>query len=132
AKLTNDDLREIGRLSNLEALMLVETLATDAGLEHLSGLAQLKFLRLEGSLSGQEFSDQGLKSLTSLSSLAELILYGTGFTDDGASVLASLRSLKTLHLADTAITRAGQMKLRGQLSKDTQVFDQLMPRPGPQ
>ena len=52
---------------------------TDAGLKHLVGLTQLKWLNLQSTA----VTDDGLKHLTGLTKLRYLILDSTAVTDPG-------------------------------------------------
>jgi len=102
ADVSDAGLEWLGALEGLRLLHLVETSATDAGLAHLQSLKQLEYLRLEGSISGKEFTDAGLESLAGLR-LRRLALYGHGFTAKAAIHLGKIEGLQTLLLYDTDI-----------------------------
>ena len=56
---------------------------TDAGLEHLKGLANLRVLQLLNT----KVTDAGLEHLKGLTSLRDLHLWNTQVTDDGVKEL---------------------------------------------
>jgi hypothetical protein len=69
----------VKELVNLQVLTLGSTQVTDAGLEHLKGLAKLKILSLSNS---KGVTDAGLEHLKGMSSLRQLSLWGTGCTKE--------------------------------------------------
>ena len=71
---TDDDLKHLEGLGQLQQLLLVGTKCTDRGLEHLKELAQLRDLSLEDT----RITDAGLEHLQGLSQLQLLSLEGTG------------------------------------------------------
>ena len=81
---------------------------TDADLEHLKGLSQLRSL----DLSGTQITDAGLEHLSELTQLHVLILWNTAVTDAGLKHLKRLPALRTLGLRGTRITDAGVEHLR--------------------
>ena len=120
----DDDLRHVGRLLQLRTLYLEMPLITDAGLghlrglhglhrlevrngtgvtsdglRHLSGMKELKFLRL----SDTGIDDRALRYVAGLSSLESLDLAGTAVGDEGLGRLATLTNLEALGLAGTAV-----------------------------
>ncbi len=127
---TDEDLREIGRLSDLNDLwiggigamdnhvlsdtrtemrpVLPGTQITDVGLAHLSELGQLRQLHLQNS----KVSDAGLGHLRGLANLEFLDLSGTRATDAGVAHLKPLTRLKQLFLSRTDVTDAGLAYLR--------------------
>lgn len=126
AKLTDTDMTALGPLTQLGALALVETAVTDAGLEHLRGLEKLEYLRLEGTLDGNEFSSRGLSHLRDLKSLSELVLVGPGFADESLPMLGELPSLIHLWAVDTSFSLAKISRfVNASKSKPIRVFDRL-------
>ncbi len=91
------------------ALNLAGTEITDAGVEHLKGLTNLRTLKLNGT----EITDAGLVHLKGLTSLESLRLPGTEISDAGLEHLKALTSLEGLWLHDTEITDAGLVHLKG-------------------
>lgn len=81
---------------------------TDAGLEHLKGLARLKYLNL----SGTQVTDAGLARLQGLTSLTFLNLRDTRISDAGLAYLKGLASFRVLNLSGTQITDAGRAELK--------------------
>jgi hypothetical protein len=81
---------------------------TDAALEQLSELTQLRFLDLGFS----HVTDAGLKHVAACKNLQVLGLAGTKVTDAGLDQLVSLPHLRTLVLMRTAVTDAGLRELR--------------------
>ena len=82
---------------------------TDAGLNRLRGLPQLREL----DLGGTEVTDAGLEHLKGLRQLEKLDLYDTGITDAGLEHLKGLRQLQKLGLSGTEVTDAGLEHLKG-------------------
>ncbi len=68
----------------------------------LSGMKQLRFLRLKGDL-----SDESVVPLSGLTGLQVLDLHGTRVTDGGLANLAGLENLEALDLADTVVLGHG-------------------------
>jgi hypothetical protein len=124
-KATDAEVEHLVVLSQLRFLDLSRTQVTDAGVKHLRGLSELKLLNLEDT----KVTDAGLGHLRDLSKLRELYLSGTPVTDAGLEHLKGLSQLQTLCLGGTQVTDAGTEHLKG-LSRlaylnlsDTQVTD---------
>jgi hypothetical protein len=82
-------------VTKLETLSLGGTKVTDAGLEHLQGLANLATLNLENN---RGVSDSGLVHLKGLTKLRTLNLGGTKVTDAGVGDLQkALPKVKIIH-----------------------------------
>ena len=84
------------------------TTITDAGLEHLKGLTQLR-----GWIFGTKSQTGGLEHLKGLTQLGELDIADTKVTDAGLAQLKGLTHLGELNLAGTRITDAGLEHLKG-------------------
>ncbi|HVJ68844.1 MAG TPA: hypothetical protein VM510_12720, partial [Caulifigura sp.] len=80
---------------------------TDADLDHLATLADLKILNLSGS----RITDAGLAKLASLKRLKFLYLFKTDITDAGLAHLKELPRLEVLCLDQTLITDEGVKSL---------------------
>ena len=107
-EITDDDLRHVSGLTNLQDLGLDNTQITDDGLRHLSGLTKLE--RLD--LAFGQITDDGLKHLSGLTNLERLDLFGTQITDDGLRHLSGLTKLVMLRVAYTQITDEGKKNLQ--------------------
>ena len=81
--------------------------ATDADLDNLAPLVDLKILNL----SGTRITDQGLAKLAPLKRLKFLYLFKTDITDAGLAHLKELPRLEVLCLDQTLITDAGVRSL---------------------
>ena len=93
--------------------VLIACLATaarvsDAGLEHLAGMTDLKVL----GLGGTKITDAGLVHLAVLTNLQYLKLHGTRVTADGLVHLRSMTKLQWLSLGGNQISDAGLAGLR--------------------
>ncbi len=127
-KLTDATIEQVGRLTRLAELVLIESpfsdplrddtkgltnpggsQVTDASLVHLKALSKLSSLTLNGS----RFTDAGLVHLKGLSNLTSVDLRGTSMTDAGLQHLEGLSNLTFLDLGSTPITDAGLVHLEG-------------------
>lgn len=102
-------LKEDHVLDGLEFLVLSGTKITDAGLEHLDGLGNLKSLYLRDT----QVTDRGLEQLSRLPRLEKLILSNTRVSDAGLTHLADLKDLWLLYLDNARITDRGVQQLTG-------------------
>jgi hypothetical protein len=96
-------LERLARLPRLRRLELADTSLTDAGLAHLSDAQQLRQL----DLGNARISGDGLLHLAEIEELHELSLGGTDVQDEDLKYLAGLKSLEELNLSNTAITDQG-------------------------
>ena len=99
---TDNSLRALSDLDNLQTLNLTFNKVTDAGLVHIQGLTNLKTLILP-----KQITDAGLVHLKGLTNLEQLDLVDTKVTDAGLVHLKGLTNLQELHLSDTQVTVAG-------------------------
>ncbi len=105
---TDEVLKSLAGMSRLRRLNLRDTLVTDAGLAYLASIQTLE----EIDLYGLKISDAGLAHLKNLKNLRKLNLLGGPITDEGvADVLAGLPKLRELNLYRAGITNAGVSKL---------------------
>jgi hypothetical protein len=124
---TDDDLKEVAKLNQLQWLALYRSKVTDAGLRHLTGLTKLRRLGLHDTqvsdegmkevarlkqlqylgLGATQVGDAGLKKLSGLKQLRLLDLAETGVTDEGLKTVAELKEMETLYVSGPAITDAG-------------------------
>jgi len=100
AKITDDDLRQVAGLTELESLRLAGTGLTDAGLNHIAAAKSLREL----DVSKTAVTDRGLASLASLAALEQLFLTDTAASDAGVRELRRLERLSHLSLAGTKVT----------------------------
>jgi hypothetical protein len=105
---SDETLKEIGRLTNLRRLVLWHhsNTFTDAGLAHLRGLKNLQFLDLNAS----PVTDAGLAHLAGLPDLEVLNLSRTHITDTGLASLKALKNLRKLVIDDTPQVTAEAVK----------------------
>jgi hypothetical protein len=83
SEVTNAGLEHLKGLVQLRSLWLRGTKITDAGAEHLKGLRHLEDLAINGT----EVTDAGLDNIRALSQLRRLWLGGTRVSDDGVKRL---------------------------------------------
>ena len=116
--------------TNVDAVSLANTRATNAGLEHLKGLTQLRYLSLDGT----KVTDPGVEHLRGMTQLQYLSLSGTKVTDAGLRNMKRMPHLRELSLNFTQVTDAGLENLKGlpQLEKlwltSTEVTDEGVKR----
>jgi hypothetical protein len=108
---TNDDLRYLADVSNVERVMLSRTKVTDDGIKFLLVCPRLRELQLDE----LPITNQGIAQISDLAELDSLSLSGTKITDAGLVHLEKLEKLKQLWLRNTAITDAGYRKLQAAL-----------------
>jgi len=135
ANVTDDDLRQVGRLTSLTGLGLAGKNITDAGviasltgsklrityvvidggmltdatLKAVGGLPKLErlFIRTEG------FTNVALAGLKSCPELRSIELCGKEYGDEAVRSLAGVKKLQSLQLESTAVTGAGFAALAG-------------------
>ena len=106
--ITDNDLKLLKGLTNLEGLALMDTRVTDAGLEHIRHLTNLQWLNIGGT----RVTDAGLVHLKGLAKLHNIQAKGTSVTGVGFAHLAGLPSLTVLNLSNSPITDAGLAQLK--------------------
>jgi Leucine-rich repeat (LRR) protein len=119
-ELTDAGLNALGDLRELRYLALRETAITGKALEHLANLEHLGNLQLRGCTN---IDDEALATLTGFPSLRYLDLSGTGVTDEGLEHLASLKGLEDLDLFATNVTADGVASLRQALPECSVSWD---------
>ena len=97
---TEKDLMNLRRFSDLRHLELLGVQLTDAGLTHLSGLRKISSLCLQKN----KITGAGMTHLKDLTELRELSLSNTEVGDAGIDHLGGLRNLFYLNLAETDVT----------------------------
>jgi hypothetical protein len=97
---TDEGIRYLSGLVDLEVLDLQGTAITDAGLKSIAGLTSLKDLNIGYT----RITDAGTEHLTNLQSLQILMLDGTAVTDQGVGQVAKLPNLEQIGLEKTKVT----------------------------
>ena len=125
-QISDDALRSLKYLKGLEALILAHTKVTDAGMEHITALVNLRML----DVGDTKVSDDGMKVIGGLPELRTLCVDNTQITDDGLKYLNALVNLTILYVGDTQVSDDG-MKLIGGLPEllilrvdNTQITDE--------
>jgi hypothetical protein len=117
-----EDLYLLGRFRNLTYVCLPRE-ATDASLQHLAGLEELRILPLQDS----QITGDGLKYLGTLKKLDRLYLIGLPVTDASLKELNELKQLTFLNLGFTKITSEGVANLKGLMElRDLSLYDTLV------
>jgi hypothetical protein len=106
---TDAGLEHLKGLTNLRYLVACGTKIGDAGLGHLKGLTNLRGL----AITDTNVTDAGLKHLTGLTNVQGLFLNGTKITDAGLLHLKGMTKLNDLNINDTKITDVGMEHLKG-------------------
>jgi hypothetical protein len=106
--ISNDSLVVVGELRELDTVHLAGCpTITDAGLAHLSKLAQLRRLLLYGC----NIDGSGIEHLSKLP-IEELDLQSTNVSDENLFSLRELTTLRRLNLADTRVTGRALTSIR--------------------
>ncbi len=93
---------------SVDSVFLRHTNVTDAGLENLKWMNQVKFVNLNLT----QVTDAGLENLKTLRHLELLYLGGTKLSDAGLRNVTKLNRLQFLSLDDTEVTSAGLQNLK--------------------
>ena len=135
-RITDNGLRHLTGLSELEVLAIQGTNVSGEGFQHVMNMQKLTLLTLDNSpvtddalqyigrlqklellfLNNTRITDDGLKHLASLKSVTNLQLRGTLITDKAIKYLADLTSLKSVLLSDR-VSNEGRARLQAQLPK---------------
>jgi uncharacterized membrane protein len=115
---SNQGLKHLSDLSNLESLYLDNARVSDDGLKYLSNLSNLHNL----SLTNTQVSDEGLKHLTGLTELECLYIENTQISDEGLKHLIGLTNLISLYLDNTQVTEEGIKELQYEIQKEVPHF----------
>jgi thiol-disulfide isomerase/thioredoxin/Leucine-rich repeat (LRR) protein len=107
-RVTADGMRHLAKFANLERLRYQGMMFDDSIAHHFSSLSNLR--ELTGDI---QFSDSGVKELSSLRNLEVLHLEGSAVTDASMAVLKDMRALKELSLQHTSVTDDGFAMLAG-------------------
>ncbi len=101
--LSDQELTELAGMTSVTSLLLGDTDISDDDLRRVAGMRQLETLGLRGTA----ITDAGVAHLAALTGLRELFLADTGITDGALAALSGLSGLENLGLRDTAISDAG-------------------------
>ena len=112
-KVSKDDFANLGKLPDLQELVLAGATFDNADLAGLVGSRQLVRLTLKGSA----IDDAGLEHLGKLTTLQQLDLEQTKVTDAGLQHLTGLTKLEKLYLTGSKATQGGAGKLKESLPK---------------
>jgi hypothetical protein len=107
APVGNEAMPFIARVPHLRVLSLWGTRVTDAGIQALNPLGDLRSLTVP-----RQIADAAMPFLAELDRLRELTLSGSRVTDAGLALLGGARSLRRLSLWDTRVTDAGLASLQ--------------------
>lgn len=103
---------DLESIRGLQSLQISGRQFTDAGMQHVSRLSNLR----EVSLQNTQVSDAGLQNLTELHSLRTLDLMGTRVSDRGLSHFETMTSLRRVWLGGSAVTDQGCERLQSVLA----------------
>ena len=107
-EITNVGLREISELTNLNSLNLFHTSISDDGLKELHNLKHLTSLWLSDTQEvNVNVTDVGLKEICEFENLTDLRLQHSLITDTGLKELSRLKSLTSLDIFGSKITNHG-------------------------
>ncbi len=126
-KITDEGLKAICTLPNLQHLRLRLSPITDEGFKMLAGCKKLWFLNLphcDCTIEGLEhlkdlpalrqlrlgpgrLDNEAPRAITKIGSLRGLHLIGVPVTNEGMKAIADMKSLESLYLDDSAVTEAG-------------------------
>lgn len=106
--ISDDTMRHIAALRQLESLNVGNSLVGDSGMGRLSDLRKLRRL----AVMGNRISDVGIQVLVRLPNLESLDLSNTDVSDDGMHTIAQLTQLSWLELWGTTVTDQGLLQLK--------------------
>ena len=108
--MSDDGMRHVGAMTDLESLLLYSTAVTDRGVGELAGLARLRHLNLH--VTGG-IGEAGLKVVCRLGGLESLVLrLDPAVTEDAVRGLSALPKLRTLHVTKPNLEEAEVARLR--------------------
>ena len=101
AGITDTGIAQLTGLKNLKQLMLMDTSCTDAGLKHISRIHTLDNLFLGGN-----YTDEGLVHLADLPNLKQLMLFSPWISDETIHILSNMEQLEMLSISSAPVTDA--------------------------
>jgi hypothetical protein len=108
---TDDGLKHLRTLTNLEQLSLFETRVTGTGFEHLKGLTKLRELCFGGHR--EQITDASFQHLKGLTNLESLVIAGGEFTGPGLEDLQKLPNLESLRFFYSSLSAGSLKRLKG-------------------
>ena len=108
SRVTDLDVAAASKLANVTWLELRSQRITDASLEHVGTMKQLKYLHL---LQTSGISNEGIAHICHLPNLSELFAVDTAITDEGLAQLAGLKRLDWLNLDRTQVSDKGMSQI---------------------
>lgn len=108
--ITNNAMKTIAELGELERLTLIQDRFTDLGISNLTKVETLKVLDIRGNM---QAGDLALEFLASLPNLAVLKHRSTTVSDYGIECLVASQSLESLLMQDFLITNQAGQSLAG-------------------
>ena len=109
--MSEEEANIIGQLTSLEHFHNDGTRLTDSQVKQIGGLTRLKSLELVNC----DLSDKGFAELARSKTVARILLPCPSITDASVEHLASMKQLTTLDISGTRITEAGFNKLKAAL-----------------
>lgn len=127
--ITDDGLRHLKSLHQLEVLILDATKVSGSGIVYLKELPKLNTISFGSYQDGAPIDDDGLEVICQLPQLTRLILNGTDITDEGLKHLSAIEGLEELSLDHTRVTESGLASLIGMKRLRSLGFQKTMPPP---
>jgi sulfatase modifying factor 1 len=116
-RITDEGLRHLSEMKNLEILRLSGTNITGKGFSYLTGLKDLRFLGLKDC----QLNDAGLAHIAKLKGLEEIDISGNMVTDSGLAHLLGASNLKRVVAVGTQVTERAAEDFMKQ-TKDVEVI----------
>ena len=101
--ISDDGLKTIGAMEQLQILNLPQADCTDAGIGHLIALKNLNQLRIGST----RLTNGACEQFARLGSLTSLHTIGIPIQDDGLKRIAAMKNLQSLYIDDSQVTREG-------------------------
>jgi len=107
-RVTDEELKILRWMPQLESLYLSNSRITDMGLANLNALERLSVL----DLGNTKVTDKGLSNLRGLTNLTRLVLNKTAITNKGLAQLKPLKRLCHLDISETLVSDTGLNHLK--------------------
>ncbi len=109
--ITDQGLKTLGQIGTLTNLDLRDCKITNDGLAHLTGLTNLKALRLSGKNGKTEVDTDGMVHVGKLTNLKALLLDFLWIDGEGLQHLSNCKKIEELYLAETLVADEDLAKL---------------------